>query len=357
MKVAIIGAGLSGLSCALELERHKIKPVIFEKRAHAGEALDYSVIWPRIMNRPMTDPIKYLKKEYNLELTPLNHIKEIIMYSLNSKSVERGRLGYIFRRGYPDHALEKQLLDYVKSPIIFNSYIELEDIKDEFDFIVVATANNIIANKLDLWTDTFVAHARIATIVGKFNPTEVLMWLNTEYAKNGFCYLVPKSDKEACLVQIVNGISSYELDYYWNKFFFVENIQYYICGTADAEHECGFIRHRQKDNIMFVGNSAGFTDDLIGCGSLNAVESGMLAARAIVYGEDYNSLSMSIFKDIERLHELRKALNTLDNDKTDKLIGTLNIPIFKNTIYNNPFFRLSHMSKSIRLYNHFVKSE
>jgi len=31
MKVAIVGAGLSGLSCAIELERHKIKPVIFEK--------------------------------------------------------------------------------------------------------------------------------------------------------------------------------------------------------------------------------------------------------------------------------------------------------------------------------------
>lgn len=31
MKVAIIGAGLSGLSCALELERHKIKPVILKR--------------------------------------------------------------------------------------------------------------------------------------------------------------------------------------------------------------------------------------------------------------------------------------------------------------------------------------
>lgn len=30
VKVAIIGAGTSGLSCAIELEKHGIYPVIFE---------------------------------------------------------------------------------------------------------------------------------------------------------------------------------------------------------------------------------------------------------------------------------------------------------------------------------------
>lgn len=32
MKVAIVGAGLSGLSCAFELKKHGIKPIIFEKK-------------------------------------------------------------------------------------------------------------------------------------------------------------------------------------------------------------------------------------------------------------------------------------------------------------------------------------
>lgn len=355
MRVAIIGAGLSGLSCAIELEKHHIRPVIFEMRAHIGESIDYALIWPRIVNMPIMDPLKYFKKQYGLQLMPINNIKKIIMYSPKAKATERGSLGYIFRRGYSKDALEHQLLNYLNTPITFNKYAEIEDIANEFDFVVAATSNSIISKKLGLWTDTFNAHSRIATIVGRFKPAEIIMWLNTDYAKNGFCYLVPKSDKEACMVMIINGITSYELDYYWKKFLLTENIQYYISGTTDAEHDCGFCQPRQKGNVLLVGNCAGLTDDFIGCGSLNAIESGILAARAIVYGNDYNTLTQPIFDDIQKIHEHRKALNTLDNSKLDFLIGALDIPIIKNIIYNNPFFRLSHMSKSIRLYNHFVK--
>ncbi|HWQ29631.1 MAG TPA: FAD-dependent oxidoreductase, partial [Negativicutes bacterium] len=113
MKVAIVGAGISGLSCAIALERHGITPVIFEKRAHVGEALLYSSIWPSIISRPITDPLKYLKREYSLELSPSSHIRKMMMLSPGKRAVERGGLGYIFRRGFQDQALEAQLLHYI----------------------------------------------------------------------------------------------------------------------------------------------------------------------------------------------------------------------------------------------------
>lgn len=357
MKVAIIGAGLSGLSCAIELERHKIKPAIFEKRAHVGEALDYSAIWPRVVNRPIMDPLKYLKKEYHLELKPINHIKKMIMFSPNSSAVERGNLGYIFRRGHPNSALENQLLNILNNSITFDKYVEIEDIENEFDYVIVAAATDIIPKKLGVWTDTFNAQVRIATVLGRFKPAEVTMWMNEKYAKNGLCYLIPNSEKEASLVQVVNGITTYELDYYWKEFLFTEDIQYYISYTTDCEHGCGFVKPRQVGNVLFVGNSAGFTDDLIGCGGLNAIESGMLAARAIVYGKDYNILSKPIFEKIERLHEFRKTMNNLNNSEINTLISFLGKPIIKNAIYNNPFFRISSASRSVKLYNSFIKSK
>ncbi len=355
MRVAIIGAGLSGLSCAIELERHGVKPVIFEKRAHVGEALLYSTIWPRVISRPLSDPLRYLKREYSLELTPINHIKRMIMFSPGYNATERGSLGYIFRRGYQQYSLEYQLMEHVQSTITFNRVVEVDDIKDDFDHVVVANSNSLSAKQFGIWTDTFNTLVRIATVVGKFNPREVIMWMNINYAKNGFCYLVPNSEKEASLVLLVNSVTNDEFEYYWRRFLFTENINYYISQTTDAEHDCGFVQPLRIGNIIFSGNAAGFTDDLIGCGGLNAIESGMLAARAILYDKDYNTLAAPIFQDIVQLHELRKAYNTLDNKDIDVLVNAASIPIIKNAIYNNPFFRMSDMAKMIKLYNSKVK--
>ena len=158
-------------------------------------------------------------------------------------------------------------------------------------------------------------------------------------------------------MQIVNGITSYELDHYWKEFLFTEDIRYYISGTTDTEHDCGFVQPRQVDNVLFVGNSGGFTDDFFGCGGLNAIESGLLAASAIVSGKDYNIISKPIFEDIIKLHELRKAMNTSDNHETDHLVRVLGLPFIKQSIYNNPFFRISNASKSAKLYNSFIKSK
>jgi len=355
MRVAIIGAGISGLSCAIELEKHGVRPVIFEKRAHVGEALLYSIIWPRVINRPLQDPLRYLKREYSLELTPVNPIKKIVMFSPGCNATERGNLGYIFRRGFQDHSLEYQLLERVSSPITFNRVVEADDIKDDFDYILVANSSNNTAIQLGLWTDTFNAKVRIATVLDKFNPREVIMWMNTNYAKNGFCYLVANSEKEASLVLIINNVTNNEFEYYWRRFLFTENISYYISHTTDAEHDCGFVQPLRTGNILFSGNAAGFTDDLIGCGSFNAVESGILAARAMLFNKEYDTLAAPIFNDIVQLHELRKAYNTLDNNEIDHIVNAASLPIIKNAIYNNPFFRMSDMAGIIKLYNNSVK--
>lgn len=357
MKVAIIGAGVSGLSCAFEFEKNGITPVIFEKRHRIGDPSGYSGIWSKLIIRVQADPLNYLKNKYNLDLKPLSIINKTIIKSPNRKTNLEGYMGYTMKRGIEDYSLENQIASKIKSSITFNTKIELDNIRNEFDHIIIATSNPSIPKKLYAWMDTFVAQARVAIVVGDFMIDTVRVWLNEKYSNKAFCYLIPNNSKEATLVLTVNGNSISDLDYYWNKFMEVEQIKYTITEQNDVEHFCGFVSPLQIENLYFVGNTAGFTDDLIGVGAFNAIESGILAAQAIINNKDYDKTAKHIFDDIVKLHEFRKAMNNLNNNGFDNLVSFINIPGIKQFINKNPLLKLHHGTPIIKLYNNIKKNE
>lgn len=351
MKVAIVGAGLSGLSCAYELEKNGITPVIYEKRSQVGVPLGFSGLWSRLLIRPNEDPIKYLKVKYGLDIKPLSSLNETTMISPKKKMVAKGNLGYTFRRGIEENSIENQIASKVKSPILFNSYMELNTLRNQFDRIVIASSSCQTAKQLNLWTDTFVSKARVAVILGDFKMSSAIVWFNEKYANKAFCYLIPNNLKEATLALIINDASLTELDYYWDRFMTMEGIKYTIIEQRDSEHFCGFMSSLQIDNIYFVGNAAGLTDDLIGIGGFNAIESGILAAQAIAENTDYNKLVKPIYDDIVKIHEFRKAMNTFDNSGFDKLLTFLGLPGIKQFIYRTPFLKLRYGTRLVKLYN------
>lgn len=351
MKIAIIGAGLAGLSCAFELEKNGITPVIFDKKSQIGEPSGNTGLWSRLVIRINEDPIKYLKTKYGLEIRPLSRLNETTMISPNKKTVARGNLGYTFRRGVEEYSLENQIASQIKSPIHFNSYAEINHIRSEFDQIIVSTASPAIAKQLGVWTDTFISQARIATVLGDFFIDSVTVWFNEKYANKAFCYLIPNSSKEATLVLLINNCTAAQLDFYWSRFLLDEKIKYTILQQCDTEHYCGFVKPHQVENILFAGNAAGFTDNLIGIGGFNAIESGILAARAIVKGIDYEKLVQPIYEDIAKLHHFRKAMNTFDNTSFDKLLTLVGMPGIKQIIHKTPFLKLRHGLPLVKLYN------
>ncbi|WP_432405312.1 NAD(P)-binding protein [Wukongibacter sp. M2B1] len=356
MKVAIVGAGLSGLSCAFELKKHGIKPTIFEKESHIGNNLDYSITILRMFTDFNESPTKYFKKNYGLDIASLNVLKKSIMIGPSRRILVRGNLGYIFKRGQEPYSIENQIARQVNLPVIFDTYIHFDDIKNDFDYIVWASGSNKLSRRLNTWTSAFNTNIRIATMLGDFKINSATMWLNTEYAKNGYAYLLPYSKKNATLTLIVNNISPYELDYYWKKFLSKENIQSKILETRDVEYSTGFVNPIKLNNIYLVGNSAGLTESCLGFGAVNAIRSGITAGRCIAKNLDYTKLMKDTGNFIKSTYELRKFLNSFENRDFDRLINFLRLPLVKQMVYNNPFYKSIHSARIIKHYNNFINN-
>lgn len=82
MRVAIIGAGLSGLSCANRLKKYGITPIVFEKKSRVGGALCSACINLRFFSNSVVDPFVYLKNKYDfksLQASPIFKFNKIYL--------------------------------------------------------------------------------------------------------------------------------------------------------------------------------------------------------------------------------------------------------------------------------------
>lgn len=342
MRVAIIGAGISGLSCAIGLKRNGIIPTIFEKTGDIGDDPGYLIASFRLFNNSLRSPMKYLKKNYDINLTAIHSLDEIIMISLNKKISAKGSLGYIFKKSSEKDSLENQLASIADTPVNFDTNINLKDLKNNFDHIIVATGSHTIADELNTWKLTFQAHIRTAKIVGDFKPGLIKIWLNKDYSNNGYGYLITEDHKRAELALVVSDITHHELDYYWQEFLLGEKIEYSILHTNDIEHHVGYAQPAHMGNIYFIGNAGGMVDNFLGFGTIRSIESGFIAARSIIKNLDYRSLLQPLIKDVNAMYEYRKMINNLDNNDYDTLLSFIGLPVVKQLLYNNPLYKAKH---------------
>jgi len=355
MKVAIIGAGISGLCCAIELQRHGITPTIFEKTKILGDKPGYLVATLRLFYRSYRSPMSFIKSKYGISIVPEHPINEMVMVSPNKTLSTKGNHGYAFLKGIAENSLEHQLAAYLDVPIEFDSDIKIQDVKKDFDYIIVAAGDRTIPNALNLWTTTFMAKCRLATISGSFDQNTLVFYLNKSYGKNGYGYLLAKNANEAELLLAVSDITTDKMDYYWNEFLITENIKTQVIQYHNFEHTIGYPSTNQFENIYFAGNSGGMIDDFLGFGTLRAIESGILAARSIVQNKDYNKLLEPLKKEVKQLYEYRKMLNVLTNKDLDFDMSIIATPGLKQMIYNNPLYKAKYGMLAPKVITHFKK--
>lgn len=342
LKVCIIGAGVSGLSCALTLEKYGIIPDIYDQFDYCGGRVPFVVCLLQIMHRPIKDPLISLAKDYNINLAPIGSLNRIIRFSPHNISKTTGQLGYIFELGATGNSITSQLFGRLNTGINFGVTADFKELSRNYDKVVVSTGTSYVAKALGFWRDTFRGWVRGAVIRGNFASDTWLIWLNKSYCNKGYAYLGPFSSQKATLVLAVSDIKENQLESHWKMFLETEKLEYQEEDRFVQEHIAGFCRPAEKNNIILAGNSGGLMEPVFGFGLYHAVVSGVMAARSIAEQIPYESSLSFIRKKLYQSYVLRQRLNSFQNNDYDQMMGLFNIPPINRLIYNTNLDVLKH---------------
>ncbi|MDA8335124.1 MAG: FAD-dependent oxidoreductase [Peptococcaceae bacterium] len=336
MKIAIIGAGLGGLACALECERLGVIPDVFERDESVGWGFTCITHWLHPIHRPKGDLYDYLRK-FNLDLKPINKCNELVMRSPNKETIIKGNIGYIMRRGKHIDSVESQLYRSLeRTSVRFNRPADYKELSPKYDYVVVATGNRTAAKELGVWKDIELVHVRGGVAFGAFKPTSTTIYFNRKYAGKGYARLGPINSTQAIVGLYQIGDSEYEVDSHYKNFLEfegLENLEFnyefsvpmWTGGRVDKFH---------VGNVLLVGQSAGLMERFLGTGAIEALMSGIFAARSMLKGEDYDTLVRPLQDHIESVSSFRKPFESLDNDGLDRPISFIDTPGVKQLIYN-----------------------
>jgi len=340
MRIAIIGAGPAGLACAIECERLGVTPDLFERDANVGWNWPSIVCWMNIFESRMGgDIIKFLKDTYGLKLKHLSNWKSIVMKSPGREVRIEGNLGYFITRGRTEEdSLEKQLLRELKqTPLHFNTPSDYNELSGKYDFVVVATAKDNEARELGVWEDHGVVYIRGAIVIGKFETGSVTLYFDTDLVHHGYVRITPFSPTRAILGYYNIGSPKEEVDGLFDQFIEQEGLSNLelIYKLSLPVFTMGSVKQFKVGNVLLTGRAAGLTDRLMGCGGIESMLSGIMAAKATIQGLDYNALVKPLQNHIENVSAFREPVNNLDDRGFDRLLGLLGTPGIKQAVYSS----------------------
>lgn len=331
MEIAIMGAGLSGLSCALTLEKMGITPTIFESRRQVGDRFINGEIMLSILNRPVKDSLAHLAEEHGIFLKPLSSIRKAVFHSQKEKASVHGHLGFCSMRGRHTLSFEKQLAARVKSKIQFKSKHTYEELLQSFTHVVMATGDASYTEKVQDFRVDMTGTIKGAIVAGEFDRYTVHTWLDNSLAPQGYGYLIPLSDTEA---NIAISYPDYpknrekDIEVLWERY--VQR----VCRDLGQElklqdafeitrYIVGISRYPRIGNTLFTGNCMTTIMPFLGFGQYAAIMTGIFAAHDLAGQGSYEELVKGLRQSYHNSLVLRRAMEKLNNSRLDSLVKKL----------------------------------
>ncbi|MBM7615259.1 NAD(P)/FAD-dependent oxidoreductase [Alkaliphilus hydrothermalis] len=332
MKVAIMGAGLSGIACGITLEREGIPFDIYEKRSQVDDRFVNGEIFLNILNLPKKDCIHYMTEEWGINLKPAGHIKELVLYSENEKAViQGGNIGFNVVRGRHQQSIANQMRSQLKTPIQFNSKHTYEELLDKYTHVVLATGDGDYSKRLGNYQEDLTVTLNGLILRGEFDRYTTMAWLDNTIAPKGYCYFIPLSSTEANLVV---AYPDYPDSQAYDSNVLVEKLHSKLKEELQQPLEVldqfqitkyiiGICKTPRIGNTFFVGNCFGAIMPFLGFGQFTAIMTGVYAAEDIGGKGKYAEL----VKDLKRSYEdslvLRRGMEGLDNSQFDFIVRHL----------------------------------
>lgn len=331
VEIAIMGAGLSGLSCAITLEQNGITPVIFEKRSRPGDRFVNGEALLSILHRPVKDSLSFLRETYDINLEPIDSATKVYVHSKNKLGSIDGKIGYTNIRGRHKNSFEAQLGRQVKSKINFNSNCEYENLCKDFDSIVLAAGDGAYSCHLGNYRTDLTCTIKGVTVEGSFSTNSPHVWFNYDIIPKGYAWLIPFSDSQANLVIAYPDYPEnikLDINEIWNKFYnqASKELQQNFRITDQFEitrYMLGICNKSKIENTYFVGNCFGTISPGLGFGQFESVLTGVYAAFDIIGKGNYEDLTKHLRQNYEHSLVFRQFLENLGDKDFDLMVEKL----------------------------------